>query len=174
VRGGDFVAVGDSVFDLREACGCAGDRGPVRWFVGEKGVVDVAKAVGAAAQGGAKIGGNGKSRQYLIDGAIQKSVGDREQAHKEQIGALGRNADGLRNGSQKKARVSAVRMSSGGLSPAMTTMTTMETQRRNSVSPRSANGVAHAAKAEQRGIEITRELVNDGRVVLKQGLDFIM
>jgi hypothetical protein len=44
----------------------------------------------------------------------------------------------LRNGSQKKARVSAVRMSSGGLSPAMTTMTTMETQRRNSVSPRSA------------------------------------
>jgi hypothetical protein len=83
-RGCDLVAVGDSVFDLREACGCAGDRGPVRSFVSEKGVVDVAKAVGAAAQGGAKIGGNGKSRQHLIDGAF----GNREQAHKEQIGAL--------------------------------------------------------------------------------------
>jgi hypothetical protein len=40
------------------------------------------------------------------------------------------------------------------------------------------NGVAHAAnlaaKTEQRGIEVPDELVNDGRVVLKQGLDFVM
>jgi hypothetical protein len=78
---------------------------------------------------------------------------------------------GCERASQKKARVRAVRMSSGGLSDAMDTIARMEIQRRNSISPSrvmASRTVNFDAKAQQRGIQIAQELVDERGIALEQ------
>jgi hypothetical protein len=68
--------------------------------------------------------------------------------------------------SQKKPRVKAVRISSGGLSAAMATMARMGNQREFDFPERLhgfANAVNFAAKAEQRRVQISAGAYSPGK-----------
>jgi hypothetical protein len=71
-----------------EACGGGGKCEPIGVFVGEEEVVDVAVRIGCAAEGGADFGGDGKRGEDLLHGSVEDCVGNREQAHEEEVGTL--------------------------------------------------------------------------------------
>src|SRR5580704_322016 len=79
--------------------------------------------------------GNRQARKDFLDGAVEDRVGDREEAHEKEIGALGRNPGRLGHGFTEEAAGNGGTNELGGLSPAMAMMARMEIQRRNSVSP---------------------------------------
>src|ERR1700753_1928108 len=90
--GGGVAGFGFAVcyrgFVEAEASGGGGKCGPVGVFVGEEEVVHVAVRVGCAAEGGADFGGDGKRGEDLLHGSVEECVGDREQAHEEEVGTF--------------------------------------------------------------------------------------
>lgn len=94
---GFLLAVGDGGFGDAEAGGGGGQCGPIGAFPGQEQVVDFAMGVGFAAERGADGGRDGKAGEDLLHGTIEDCVGNREQAHEEEIGTLhGRENDLLR------------------------------------------------------------------------------
>lgn len=82
------MAVSDGGFVDAEPRGYGRQRWPVSAFAGEEQIVDLAIVICAAAERGANFGRDREVGEDLLDGAIEDGVGDREQAHEEEIGTL--------------------------------------------------------------------------------------
>ena len=93
---GGLVGVGDAFFVAAKTLDVRGELGPFGAFQGEKKFIDIAETVFAAGQSGFDFLGDRQGAKHLVDGLVQKGVGDGEQAHEKQTGLFFAQADGMR------------------------------------------------------------------------------
>ena len=118
----------------------------------------------------------GQAREDFRDGTVKDGVGDREQAHQEQVGAWGDMPAGWDMASQKKPRVKAIANQFGWLvvghshddeggDPSAKFGFTEQLNR-------FANAMNFAARAEQTRVQIAQELIDQRRVALGESPPF--
>ncbi len=108
---------------------------PVGSLERQEQVVNIAEAVFAAIERDFHFLCDGQGAKHFANGLVEQGIGDRQQTHQEQVGFFRIHTNGAGEILAEKARVRAVRTSSGGLPALMATTAKTDTQRRNSSSP---------------------------------------
>jgi len=172
---GGLEGVGDGFFGDGEAIDTGGEAGPFGAFQGEEKFVDIVKAVCAAGEGGFDFQDDGEGAEDFGDGLIQESVGDGKKAHEEEAGLFVVHARGVgeffaevragQRGADKFRRFAGGKGDdSEDGDPAA-----------EFAFAKKGEGVADAvnfrAQAEERGIEITKQAIEERRFVLEKFLD---
>ena len=91
---GGLVGVGDGVFGAAEALGEGGELGPFGALEGEEDFVEIAVTVFAAAKGGFDFGVDGKSGEDVFQRFVEQGVGNGKKAHEKEIGTFFMEAGG--------------------------------------------------------------------------------
>ena len=166
-----MVGVGNGVFGAAQASGEGGEFGPFGAFQGEKDFVEIAITVFAAAEGGFDFWIDGKRFENFGYGLVEEGIGDGEEAHEKKIGAFfvesSRHGEFLaevgagESGANEFGRLAGTHGDDGENGNPAAEFTFAKQ------GDGFANTMDFGAQGEGRGVQITQEAIEQGRLLFE-------
>lgn len=172
---GGLERVGYSLFGNGKAIDAGGEAWPLGPFEGKEEFVDVVMAIVTAGEGSLDFLIDGEGAEDLGDGLVEESIGDGEQAHEEEAGALVIHMGGMGQGfteigAGESSPDEFGRLAGGegddGEDGDPTSKFPFTEEHKGM-----ADTMDFGAQAEERGVEIAEKTVEKRRLVLKEFFD---